>query len=146
MSDTPQWPFPGETPLRIARTVAHTYRAALLAADPAAARAIDARMAAFAQQWVTDPEQIHDPTDQITTSEAAALVSVSVGTVRQWACTPHPHTPGAMLLPRFDRRGREVTYLVTHVTAAAQIAQTTRLVRATPARRAPELDTDAVTV
>jgi hypothetical protein len=141
MSDAPRWPIPGESPLRIAQTMARAYRTALAGEDPLTAAALDARMVAFGQSWIVEPEQIYDPYDAITTTEAAKLVCVGTTTIRQWAITPHPYKPGSVLLPKFGDRGKQSTYLVIHVGEAATLAHSVRLVR-----RATVTPLDSVTV
>lgn len=124
------WPWPGDSPLKIARKVAAVYREHLRTTNRTLCDTVDDAMVDVGQLWIV-PQVEGDPTDTVTTAEAAALASVSRDTIRRWACTPHPRPeyPHHMLLPRFGRRGREVTYLRTHVEAARHIAATERVYR-----------------
>lgn len=120
------WPFPGDNALRRARAVASAYRQHLLDVDPELCALVDRRMLAFGQAWVVPAERLFDDDVAITTAEAALIASVSQDTIRQWACMPHPNNPGMPLLPRQRRRGRQMTYLVVHVKAAAAIMEHSR--------------------
>lgn len=77
-------------------------------------------MRSFGQTWVLPIQDNYGPGDAITTAQAAELVGVSPGVIRQWACMMHP-TEDRALLPRHLRRGREMTYIVDHVREAAMI-------------------------
>ncbi len=129
------WPWPGDTELAKARKIAIAYRTHLHTANPGVCDALDEAMRAYGQTWVVPMPVIDDDgMGDITTREAADLVGVSVDTIRQWACTPHPDVPGAMLLPRFKMRGRERTYLASHVREAKAVATSRRLARRSPDR------------
>lgn len=132
-TDTGVWPIPFETPVQIREQVARAYRAALLNADPTMCEQLDERMLKFGQHWLIDREVRDEPTEEMTTSEAAIYACVSKETIRQWACTPHPCIADRKLLPRFGKRGSETTYLVCHVDEAKKTARTVRLSRKTPA-------------
>lgn len=80
-------------------------------------------MRAYGQDWVAPEVYQYEPGTALTTAQAAALVSVRQETIRQWACTPHPQDPSRALLPRFRRQGRQMTYLIEHVEAAALIME-----------------------
>lgn len=123
------WPFPGDGPLDIARKVAHAYRTALRLNSRSFCDQIDETMVESGQLWIVPQEDRYEPTDDVTTAEAAELVSKPPGTIRQWACTPHPTIEGRMLLPRFGWRGRERTYLVVHVREAAGLDETMQIPR-----------------
>lgn len=120
------WPYPGETALLRARRVALAYREYLKQANPSLCDALDETMRSFGQDWVAPTVYRYSPGDALTTAEAALLVSVRQETIRQWACTPHPEDPSRMLLPRFRRQGRQMTYLVEHVKSAALIMEHSR--------------------
>jgi hypothetical protein len=130
------WPWPGDSPLRIARKIANVYREHLRLNSRPLCDAVDDTMVAYGQLWIVPQVEHLDPTADVTTAEAAVLASVNPPTIHQWACTPHPRPEhqGHMLLPRFGWRpspqgGRERTYLAVHVLAAAEIARTERLRR-----------------
>jgi hypothetical protein len=129
------WPFPGDSPLKITRKVATVYREHLRLNGRPLCDVVDETMVAYGQLWIVPQVEHLDPTDDVTTAEAAALASVNPPTINQWACTPHPRPeyPGHMLLPRFGWRGRERTYLALHVLAAADIARTEKLRRSVAA-------------
>jgi hypothetical protein len=129
------WPIPFASPAEIRETVARAYRTGLLNADPELCARVDAQMIKFGQHWIADHEVRDEPTEEVTTAEAAILACVKETTIRQWACTPHPCIADRMLLPRFGRRGHATTYLVVHVMEAKKTAQTLRLARKSQERR-----------
>lgn len=127
------WPYPADTPLTIARKVAIAYRTHFHTASPALCARVDEAMRAFGQLWVVPTDVLDgDGMAEITTRDAAEMVGVSVATVRQWACTPHPLRPDELLLPRFKMRGRERTYLVKDVREAKLVADRLSLARRKP--------------
>lgn len=117
------WPWPNDTALTRARRVTLSYRAALRLNNRALCDQLDETMTAFGETWVAEAEVAAEPDgmDAVTTAEAAELVHVPEHEIRRWATQPHPEDPGRMLLPRFRRRGRAMTYLVRDVVAAAKI-------------------------
>lgn len=123
------WPFPGHTETQIARTIAEAYRTQLRALAPDQCDRLDDTMRQFGQYWIAPESLVHDETSTITTAEAARLVSVRETTIWRWACTPHPHDPNRMVLPRHSRIGRRNTYLAVDVLAAARLARTHQLKR-----------------
>lgn len=129
-NDVGIWPIAFATPIDIRETVARAYRTGLLNADPELCAKIDAQMLKFGQHWISDMEVRDEPTEEMTTTEAAVYACVHRNTILQWACTPHPCIEGRMLLPRFGWRGRERTYLALHVAEAKKTAHTVRLSRA----------------
>lgn len=86
-----RWPFPGDRPADRARQVAHAYRAALLAIDETACRAIDAAALSVGEGWVIPYVHRHLPDDWITAQEAAALTGRSVRWVYAWAAADRAH-------------------------------------------------------
>lgn len=78
------WPYPGDTPLAVARRVAHAYRARLAAVDPAACASLDRVMKAWGQGWAIPTLVRFDPDEYVTAAEAASIGCVSVDAVRQW--------------------------------------------------------------
>jgi hypothetical protein len=114
------WPNPIDTPLDRARRIASMYRARLRALDTAACDDCDATAAGFGEMWMLEKPDLVDEHQDWTTSEAADEVRVSAGTIRKWACTPHP-AEQRMLLPRLGQRNGERTYLARHVLEAAAI-------------------------
>ncbi len=121
------WPNPIDTPLDRARRIAGMYRARLRALNLEACDELDATAASFGETWMLKRPDIIDPDRELTTSQAADLVRVHPDTIRQWACTNHPNTPGAKLLPRFGRQGRERTYIASKVLEAAALAKSGQL-------------------
>lgn len=113
-----------------ARRVALAYRAHLERVDPQACAAVDELMRTHGQFWAFGSLQVHDDGDAVNTAEAAELASVREETIRRWACTPHPQHPERMLLPRFRRSGRQMTYLVQHVREAVSVMERERANRA----------------
>ncbi len=114
-----RWPFPDDSPVQRARHIAIMYRTRLRAVDRAAADDCDATARQFGETWIA-PEAVAYPDDkEVTTDEAASMANVTVDTIRQWACMPHPEKPGEPLLPRFGKRGRQRTYIARKVREAA---------------------------
>jgi hypothetical protein len=119
----PDWPHPDHSPLERARWMARTYRAALRDVDTARADRCDERARRFGETWLLEHEDLIDDHTELTTAEAAELAGVSVGTLRNWACLPHPEREGETLLPRFGKRGRETLYLAGAVREAVKAAR-----------------------
>lgn len=118
-----EWPFPGDNALARARRIALAYREHLKVTDPELCVAVDDMMRKWGQEWIAPDAYTYEPGDALTTAQAAVLVSVRTTTIRQWACSPHPADPSRPLLPRFGRQGRQTTYLIEHVQAAASIME-----------------------
>jgi hypothetical protein len=114
-----RWPHPYDDPTTIARKAALMYRARLGLADRKARDECDNILASYGQDWMLDRPQIVEPDAEVTTAEAADLVNVSKGVIRQWACKPHPEHPDRPLLPRAGFRGHDRTYKAVDVLAAA---------------------------
>lgn len=119
---TEKWPWSGDNSITRARKVALAYRAALGLNNRTLRDQIDETMIAYGQTWVTDQEIVteSDGMDAVTTNEAASLAHVPPYEIRRWACMPDPRNPERMLLPRFKKSGREMTYLVANVVSAAE--------------------------
>lgn len=120
------WPWPADTLLDRARKVAIAYRTHFHTSNPTLCSVLDDAMREYGQLWVIPDVMVAEPSDDITTREAAARCGVRESTIRGWACQPHPGRPGEMLLPRFGWRMRERTYLVVHVDEAKEIHQAGR--------------------
>lgn len=123
IDDRKSWPYPGDTAVLRARRIALAYREHLRNINPELCSVIDDTMRSYGQDWVSPEVYQFEPGQPLTTAQAAALVSVRVETIRQWACTRHPEDANRMLLPRYRRQGREMTYLIEHVEAAAAIME-----------------------
>jgi hypothetical protein len=119
---TGTWPFPGETPLQIARQVARAYRERLHLNNRELCEQTDQLMIGFGQPWVVPGIAHYDDDQAITGDLAAQLVSRTESVIKKWACTPHPERPGEMLLPRHGWSGKRRTYLVSAVKRAAELA------------------------
>lgn len=119
---TTAWPWPHDTALTRARRVALSYRAALRLNNRALCDQVDTALVERGESWVLEAEVTVEPDgmDAITTNEAAKLVHVPPHEVRRWATLKDPRNPGRMLLPRFRRKGKEMTYLVRDVHDAAR--------------------------
>jgi hypothetical protein len=115
------WPNPVDTPLDRARRIAGMYRAQLRALDRDACDELDETAASFGEDWMLERADVIDADRELTTAQAAELINVPAQRIRQWACLDHPEQPGQPLLPRFKKRGRERTYLVGQVLAAAAL-------------------------
>lgn len=117
-----KWPWPRDDATTRARKVALAFRAALGLNNRALRDEIDQTMLAYGQTWLVDQEIVTDADgmDAVTTREAAALAHVPDYEIRRWATIEDPRNPGRMLLPRFKKSGREMTYLVAHVVSAAK--------------------------
>lgn len=120
MTANPRWPWPGEDDLARARRVANAYREHLARANPQVCAALDDTMRAYGELWAIPVDMVYERDRAITTAEAAELVGVTPELIRHWARLPHPDDPDRTLLPRFRRRGRDMTYLVMHVEAAVE--------------------------
>lgn len=84
------WPFPGDTALDRARRIAQSYRAELVAADPAAAALLDARAIQFGEGWVTGETLATVDLDDVLPAPAMAeVVGEEPATIRQWAARGH---------------------------------------------------------
>ncbi len=117
------WPWPGDNELTRARKVAMAYRTALGANNRELRDEIDRSLAEVGQTWMLDVVATVEPDglDEVTTAQAAELAHVPPHRIRAWAVEQHPTDPGRALLPRFGRRGKQTTYLVRDVHAAALI-------------------------
>jgi hypothetical protein len=103
-----KWPWPEDTATERARRIANS----LLALLPADERpAWVARAHSLGETWLGETLVVHADDEAITGPEAAAMLSVSEDTIRQWAARS--------LLPRFGWRGRRRTYLVADLFSAA---------------------------
>lgn len=78
------WPFPGDTALDRARRIAQSYRAELVAADPAAAGVLDARALAYGETWIVPQLATVDLDDLVTVDEAAELVGKTPAAIHKW--------------------------------------------------------------
>lgn len=125
----PRWPNMLDGPTARSRRLAGMYRALLNTAAPDLCRQADDTARAYGETWMLEREDLLDPTRALTTAEAAELVNVTAKTIRTWATLDHPEQPGEKLLPRFKKRGREMTYLTQHVLAAAAAVQRNRIAR-----------------
>lgn len=125
------WPYAGDSITDIARKIAIAYRTHLHAASPSACDVLDEVMRHYAQLWLLPDTQALAPTDELTTSQAAARAGVSATRIRAWACQRHPVREGEAKLPRFGWRGRERTYLAVHLDEAKTIYDATRGLQAT---------------
>lgn len=120
MSVNPKWPYAGDSEVERARKVALMYRQHLRAQSVAMCDEVDRTAVAFGEAWAAPHTVRYEPTDAITTAQAAELVGVTPEMIRHWARLPHPDDPSAPLLPRARRQGREMTYRVMHVEAALE--------------------------
>ena len=78
-----KWPWPDDRLDRRSR-VAHMYRSALEAADPAGCAELDAAMLSFGQAWIVEGVCL-DPESLLTTTELAEIADVTPEAVRMWA-------------------------------------------------------------
>lgn len=78
------WPFPGDSALDRAKRIAQSYRAELLAADPAACELLDKRAEEVGEGWVV-PTLVHVDVDSwIRIDQAAELVGRDKFAVHRW--------------------------------------------------------------
>lgn len=78
------WPWPGDSPLDIARRVAQMYRRGWERIDPGGVALLDAQMAAAAQRWILPAVHTYEPTDLLTAELAADAMNVSRRTIYSW--------------------------------------------------------------
>jgi excisionase family DNA binding protein len=77
------WPWPGDSPLAIARKVANAYRARLHSVDPALCEQTDDLMRSFGQKWAV-PNLITTPDDAVlTAAQAAEYLGISMAAIRR---------------------------------------------------------------
>ncbi len=114
----PRWPNHIDDPTQRARAIARMYRAHLRAAHPDLAEQADTTAAGFGETWMLERQPVIEPHQELTATEAAALVNVAPKTIHNWAYLDHPENPHQKLLPKFKKRGRERTYLAQDVLAA----------------------------
>lgn len=101
---TAAWPWPGDSPLAIARKIAIAYRTRLHAARPDLCEQLDAQATAWGQTWVT-PSLLTVPDDDVLTArQAADYLGVSLDRIRQLRLAGRlPGTPdGRTWLYRVD--------------------------------------------
>jgi len=118
VSENPKWPYAGDSEVERARKIALMYRQHLRAQSPTICDQLDRAAVEYGEAWAAPHVLRHEPDDAITTAQAAELVGVTPEMIRHWARLPHPDDPTRPLLPRFRRRGRDMTYLVRNVEAA----------------------------
>lgn len=79
-----KWPFPGDTAVDRARRIGRSYRAELYAVDPERCAQLDTKARLLGEGWVAPARVTYDVNDLLAAPEAAAILSVEPGTVRQW--------------------------------------------------------------
>lgn len=79
-----QWPFPDDSPVARARKVAIAYREHLMVANPTLCAAVDDAMLAYGQAWVAPAVELHDEDDLLTPNQAAEMLSITLGALRQY--------------------------------------------------------------
>jgi excisionase family DNA binding protein len=78
------WPWPGDSALDRAKRIAQSYRAELLAADPAACELLDQRAEQVGEGWVR-PTLVHvDIDDWVRVDHAAELVGRGRDAIHKW--------------------------------------------------------------
>lgn len=85
------WPFPGDSPVAIARKVAQAYRNALRMNSRAFCDQIDQQMIGMGQRWVVPQVITADDQDWVDAEQAADLAGVKIDTIRQWRARGHLH-------------------------------------------------------
>lgn len=78
-----KWPYKGDSPNVKSRKVALVYREHLKAVNPRLAERIDEAMKSFGQSWVLKNAAQRDSQDWVLAREAAELLGVTVGAIRQ---------------------------------------------------------------
>jgi hypothetical protein len=76
------WPYPGDSPIVVARRVAWAYRQRLERADPADCADLDRIMGKLGQHWAIPRPIVTDPAAWISAHDAAELAAVSLATLR----------------------------------------------------------------
>jgi len=87
----PAWPFPGDSPVAIARKVAQAYRNALRLNSRDFCNQIDEQMAAMGQLWVVPQVITASDDDFVDAEQAADLAGVKIDTIRQWRARGRLH-------------------------------------------------------
>lgn len=83
------WPFPADTVLDRARSIARSYRHALRTADPDLCTALDNAACKYGETWLLE-KPITKPEDELhSAEEVAEIVGVKPNTVRVWAKRQH---------------------------------------------------------
>ena len=114
----PRWPNPIDDPTQRARRIAGMYRALLNTARPDLCQQSDQTARDRGETWMLERQEVIEPHQELTATEAAQLVNVAPKTIHNWAYLDHPENPHQKLLPKFKKRGRERTYLAQDVLAA----------------------------
>lgn len=120
MSANPKWPYPNDSEVERARAIALMYRQHLRARSVPLCDQLDRLAVGYGEGWAAPHLVTRQAEDAVTTAEAAEMTGVSPEMIRHWARLPHPDDPDRMLLPRFKRRGRDMTYLVCNVESALE--------------------------
>lgn len=117
-------PFAGLPPVERARRIANSL---LLELDAEGRAVWTERAHAVGETWLGASLVTVADDATLTTREAAQLLCVSEGVIRQWAWRPHPEHPDRPLLPQAGRKGRQRTYLVRSLRDAAAAVRRARL-------------------
>ena len=78
------WPRRADSPLDRARTVARSYREALLRASPETCLGIDVRFIELGQTWIAPDIAQYEPDDLLTPRQAAMFCHVRPATLPVW--------------------------------------------------------------
>lgn len=78
------WPFPGDSALDRAKRIAQSYRAELMAADPATCELLDGRAKAVGEGWVIPTLISVDVDDWVRVDSASELAGRSKDAIHKW--------------------------------------------------------------
>jgi hypothetical protein len=124
---TGKGPFPGDSPVAIARRVANAYRSALRLNSRSYCDEIDQQMIGMGQRWVVPQLVTANNDDYVDAEQAADLAGVKMDTIRQWRARGRLHG---------ELTANGWRYLVGDVRAVAEGVRTRR------PRRPRNADTD----
>lgn len=83
------WPFPADTALDRARSIARSYREALRTADPGLCAALDHAARKYGEIWLLEKPITKFEDELHSAEEVAERVGVKPNTVRVWAKRQH---------------------------------------------------------
>jgi hypothetical protein len=106
-----RWPYPGDSPVVVARRVALAYRARLAESDPDACAALDKRLTLWGQGWAVSKLVTFSLDDWLNPRQAAEVASIEVHSIAQLRRSGR--LPGRWRNGTWEYRYRDVLALST---------------------------------